>query len=364
MALLLPPHDAGINRLFSFFLLLLVSTAVAAAGTLLEVTVIRQPTPTGLPAELLHRSDDLSCPSSEYSSCGSQVPSNFCCPSDSKCLILAANTTLVCCPNGDCNTIKPIVCNVKLQDASKHPGAPILTTALDRDLPRCGSACCPFGYVCNNKEHCVKDADQEDYEYLVPEPSTTSSTPVTTSLMYRETSAAPDAPKVEMPATTSTAPTESSTPESKPEDSGVGPAGLVTATTVAGVCCFAGIGIFIWMKWGRKKRRSRESFTHHRDSGWGSWSSWKCFPAPDGQSPLLPRHLVIKRGLDDKFIVTPGESEFSPRAPPVVPRRSNTASPAELPASPVSLCMWQNLENAEVKEPQLAYVVPAKRQMG
>ncbi|KAF7558055.1 hypothetical protein G7046_g5910 [Stylonectria norvegica] len=358
MASALPLRDGLMTRLLALVLLLLVPSTFAGVDGSLKVTLLREPPPYQQLPELIPRDNSL-CPSAGYEACGNEVPSDFCCPGASTCLILASNTTAVCCPKGACAAIQPIVCDLKLQDVSKYPKAPIHTVALDGSLPRCGSGCCPFGYVCNDDDQCSLDKHQDHYAFLVPQPS---STPATSSVMSMETSAVPVDPVPSLPTTSATPPSQAAEPTESSHESkrASDPAGLVTAVTVAGVCCFAGIGIFVWMKWFRKKKKAmstRQSFTHHRDSGWGSW---KCFATP-GQTPLLPRHLVLQRGPDDKFIVTPSEAEFALPTPPAPPLRINTASPVELPATPVSPCMWMNLEHAAVEEPKLAYVIPAKR---
>ncbi|KAJ6095487.1 hypothetical protein N7486_006233 [Penicillium sp. IBT 16267x] len=102
--------------------------------------------------EILPRSD--SCPSS-YDSCGGNVPSDFCCPSSSTCLVLDNDTTVLCCPSGSsCDYISPITCDIQEQNATAYPKASVKTTLLDESLPKCGNECCPFGYTCENDNLC------------------------------------------------------------------------------------------------------------------------------------------------------------------------------------------------------------------
>ncbi|KAJ5526115.1 hypothetical protein N7494_012765 [Penicillium frequentans] len=102
--------------------------------------------------EILPRSD--SCPSS-YDSCGGNVPSDFCCPSSSTCLVLDNDTTVLCCPSGSsCDYISPITCDIQEQNATAYPKASVKTTLLDESLPTCGKECCPFGYTCENDSLC------------------------------------------------------------------------------------------------------------------------------------------------------------------------------------------------------------------
>lgn len=100
--------------------------------------------------------DTGACPSS-FARCGdSKLPSNFCCPSSSTCISLDDSSSAICCPNGsDCSVIRPIACNLQLQNATADPGATVKTIRLDDNLPTCGSACCPFGYICQSDGNCA-----------------------------------------------------------------------------------------------------------------------------------------------------------------------------------------------------------------
>lgn len=297
MALSFLPRDAGITRLFFFSLLFFTSLAIVAADTSIKLTIIRDsPSRRRIP-KLDPRDDDLSCPSSAYNSCGSDVPSNFCCPSNQECLVLAAKTTILCCPKGLCQSIRPILCSIQLQDPALYPLAPILTTALDKELPRCGNACCPFGYTCKDETECVLNDKQDDLELFVPPASATSHTPEQTSITVAHA-------ETQTPTGTLAVNVEPDLAPSEDDDS-FNPAGLITAATVAGICLVAVVVMILYMKFGKKKAPerppTRESFTKHRDSGWGSWTSFTT------QEPLLPRQLIVKRGPDDKLFVTTSE---------------------------------------------------------
>lgn len=299
MALSFLPRDAGIARLFFFSFLFFTSLALVAADTSVKLTIIRDSLSRRRLSKLHPRDEDLSCPSSTFNSCGNQVPSNFCCPSNEECLVLASNTTVLCCPKGTCKTIRPIVCSIQLQDAALYPDAPILTTALDKQLPRCGNACCPFGYTCSKDRECVLNDNQEDFEAIVPPASTTLPASEQTSIAAHA--------EEQTPTETLAILVEPDLDQSR--DDNFNPAGLITAATVAGLCLAAVIGMILWMKFGKKKApeprpQSRESFTKHRDSGWGSWTSFTT------QSPLLPRQLIVKRGPDDKLFVTTSEPDL------------------------------------------------------
>ncbi|ERS95579.1 hypothetical protein HMPREF1624_08095 [Sporothrix schenckii ATCC 58251] len=89
------------------------------------------------------------------------LPSDFCCPANSVCNVLAGNTTLLCCPTGqNCTVINPITCDLSQQDPETHPEAPIKTSALNGVMTKCGDSCCPFGYNCNGNGLCVMQANQ------------------------------------------------------------------------------------------------------------------------------------------------------------------------------------------------------------
>ncbi|PBP25770.1 hypothetical protein BUE80_DR003301 [Diplocarpon rosae] len=101
--------------------------------------------------DLLERQS--TCPDTSQSRCAqSGLPDNFCCPSNSNCVPLAGNTTVLCCPAGttDCSTIKPITCDISSQNVTLHPDNALKTTALDVPLTSC-----------NNLGNCLINADQK-----------------------------------------------------------------------------------------------------------------------------------------------------------------------------------------------------------
>ncbi|CCF38918.1 hypothetical protein CH063_02014 [Colletotrichum higginsianum] len=124
-----------------------------------------------------------SCAVDGFSACGNGLPNNFCCGTGTKCITLAGNTTVLCCPEGSsCDRISPITCNVNLQDPAAHPDAQIKTTALKAKLGTCGeNKCCPFGYTCNSFQQCVMESDQtKEPEVVVtstPGPTSTGTAP-------------------------------------------------------------------------------------------------------------------------------------------------------------------------------------------
>ena len=95
---------------------------------------------------------DNSCGDTSSTFCaGSNFPSNFCCPSNTKCIPLNGATSLICCPAGQsCQYIAPIACDILQQNATAHPDNPIKNTNLTATLPSCGGSCCPQGYNCQD----------------------------------------------------------------------------------------------------------------------------------------------------------------------------------------------------------------------
>jgi len=86
---------------------------------------------------------------------------NLCCGQNTDCVVLAGNTTRLCCPTGNsCSTIEPIPCDIQLQNGTSHPENALVTTALTGTPPTCSDQCCPFGYTCTDTGACAEDQDQ------------------------------------------------------------------------------------------------------------------------------------------------------------------------------------------------------------
>ena len=107
-----------------------------------------------------------------YSPCGQNTPSDWCCPSAnapanaSTCQIFNGGQGAICCPVGsDCSQIGPIQCNSNLLNATTNPKSGLFSTQIPINLQQCGPMCCPPGYSCSNNKECVQ----------IPSPSTTSS---------------------------------------------------------------------------------------------------------------------------------------------------------------------------------------------
>lgn len=102
--------------------------------------------------------------------CPGDFPSDFCCPTTSRCLHISTNsstvTAAICCPHdSDCTTIQPIQCSQELQNATLIPRSQLHSDP-PQQLETCGSRCCPMSYSCVNKM-CVAN--------IAPTPSSISS---------------------------------------------------------------------------------------------------------------------------------------------------------------------------------------------
>ncbi|KAM7206652.1 hypothetical protein V8F33_000295 [Rhypophila sp. PSN 637] len=130
-----------------------------------------------IPASDLFGRQSSTCPANFNQCNAGTLPDNFCCPSGTTCITLAGETSLLCCPGGsDCTRIRPISCNLELQNADRFPDAVIKTTALGGELVSCGTnTCCPFGYLCNAGNQCVKNINQNDAPVQSATPSPTPS---------------------------------------------------------------------------------------------------------------------------------------------------------------------------------------------
>lgn len=94
------------------------------------------------------------CTTPGFQSCNHpNLPSNFCCPSGSDCILFNGGSSVVCCPSGgDCKTIAPLTCDITQQNAALHPTNQLHSTDLLGNLEHCGSACCPKGFSCQNNQ--------------------------------------------------------------------------------------------------------------------------------------------------------------------------------------------------------------------
>ncbi|MCJ1468174.1 hypothetical protein MMC07_006802 [Pseudocyphellaria aurata] len=119
-----------------------------------------------------------SCSASNSQPC-SQMPAGFCCPSGSTCMIFNDGASVVCCPSGkDCKTIAPLTCDITQQNATLHPENPLHSTDLGGSLEKCGSACCPKGFACQNQQCIIKaSSSSSSAAATTSKPSASSATP-------------------------------------------------------------------------------------------------------------------------------------------------------------------------------------------
>ncbi|KAJ9645285.1 hypothetical protein H2199_003291 [Coniosporium tulheliwenetii] len=184
----------GPSTLHKLSLVCLISSTVSASAAL--ATALEAAQAVGL----LRRQEDTCGGDVSLSLCSKDLPSDFCCPSSSTCIRLnSTETSVICCPRGaNCGFIRPINCDIQQQNATLHPTNPIHTTELDRSLPTCGDACCPFGFAC-----------EDGMCKMITTTSPPSSPPSTTVSLAVPTSA-------QTGAAISTIPTASSQPSSFP----------------------------------------------------------------------------------------------------------------------------------------------------
>lgn len=232
------------------------------------------------PAQLFGRQDST-CGDSSYKQCTQEgLPDDFCCPSDHSCIALAGQTTALCCPAGnDCTAIRPIPCDVSLQDKSLHPENVVMTNALTGSLPKCAGMCCPFGYTCDDGGNCILNSDQNAKPFTTGGQSSTTTAPSTAK--SSETVGVTTAPQESASATASatssgsgaasatatdseseSSSTASSAAAEGSGDSGSssGPsAGLVAGGVVGGIAAAVFLGMLVWFFFKREAKRKTES---------------------------------------------------------------------------------------------------------
>ncbi|KAI1402350.1 hypothetical protein F4819DRAFT_281722 [Hypoxylon fuscum] len=229
------------------------------------------------PSMLLERADDT-CAATNYSRCTqSGLPDNFCCESGATCIVLAANTTVLCCPKGsNCDKIGPITCDLALQDPVVNPTAEVRTTVLDGVLTKCGSQCCPFGYHCDGV-NCVIDTDQSKKPSTTPKPTTASSTSAPTSTAHKtaSTTVAVTGITTAAPSSNTPVPSAGSTASTTTIVGGVigGVIGLVLIVVAVVLCCFR-----------RKRRRQQEDELQRHDTT-SSFGNIISAPVPHANFP-------------------------------------------------------------------------------
>ncbi|OJJ06366.1 hypothetical protein ASPVEDRAFT_176077 [Aspergillus versicolor CBS 583.65] len=157
---------------------------VSVRGSILMLLAIMTTNTSANHGLNLHHKRADTCSESSQKCSGAGLPDSFCCSSSSTCIGIDGGSSVICCPEGqDCSYIQPITCDVTKQNASLHPNNVIKTTRLDDDLPKCGKACCPFGYTCQGN-FCAVDNTASSSTST----STTKSTSTPTSTSSESTS--------------------------------------------------------------------------------------------------------------------------------------------------------------------------------
>lgn len=156
---------------------------------------------------------------------GSGVPAGFCCSASDACMMLAGGTTVLCCPQGDnCARIRPISCDLKLQNPASHPESVVKTNVFDVELATCDNGCCPFGYTCSDKI-CVVDPNQGTPPGRAKQSPSPTPTPTTSDRAGAiRTTSRP---------TTTTSPSASKPTTTAPSSGTAGGVGATASTTTA-----------------------------------------------------------------------------------------------------------------------------------
>ncbi|KAG6363552.1 hypothetical protein INS49_008653 [Diaporthe citri] len=231
------------------------------------------------PAELFGRQDST-CGDSSYKQCTTAgLPDDFCCPSDNSCIALAGKTTALCCPAGnDCTAVRPIPCDVSLQDKSLHPENVVMTNALTGSLPKCAGMCCPFGYSCDGGGNCIQNSDQnakpittgaQSSSTTAPSTAKSSETVGVTTAPQQSASATASATSSGSDAASATATDSDSESSSsstaaaaagESDSSSSGPsAGLVAGGVVGGIAAAVFLGMLVWFFVKRETKRKNDA---------------------------------------------------------------------------------------------------------
>ncbi|KAI1504405.1 hypothetical protein F5X99DRAFT_38775 [Biscogniauxia marginata] len=208
------------------------------------------------------------------------LPDNFCCRTGATCLVLAGETTVLCCPEGNkCDTISPITCNISLQDPVANPQAEIKTSVLDVKLETCSTGCCPFGYHCNDND-CVKDADQSKKPGSAGDASPSpSSSPTSTQTAPTESASETSTTSEAVGHGTSTTAAPSTENPDPTVDTNMNTAAIVGGVVggmIALIVIIAGVLVL------RHRRKQKEKKRHSSSSSFGNIIS---APVPHAEYP-------------------------------------------------------------------------------
>ena len=314
-----------------------------------------------------------------YSACGQGLPANFCCSPGSKCIVLASNTTALCCPNGQtCNAITPTTCDVGLMNVAGHPGSPILTTALDSDLSSCGnSTCCPLGYECASRSdgapYCAMAKNQAAYTSLVSQKTKAAiSTASASTTAHTSTTATATADSTRTTTLQSFTDTAAANATARAETGAAArSAGVIAGSVIAAIVVFVGIGLFFWVKRRKLPDHSRSKpapvRSMHQHEGPYQAPAYD-IPRTEISKKLQPNPATFCEALTTSpayVAVTAFEDLDGSKASHSECSGIQTAqSPVELPASPVSFSMWEKQQQTRtsVRELIKAFLKPPRAQ--
>lgn len=211
-------------------------------------------------------------------SCNSDLTDLFCCPKDHSCILLAGDTSAMCCPAGrNCDEVRPITCDLRGQDMTKYPKAPVMTIITNLELEKCGANCCPFGYSCQAGSKCVLDKDQssvpEGAEY--PSGSSSGGAPSATEPTSSETASASAEPTSTSEPSKASDENQGGEEEEQKKDSGPATTSIVGGV-VGGCIILLIIAVVIFLYFRRQKKReggSSEKGGHHFYGGGGGSTS-------------------------------------------------------------------------------------------
>jgi hypothetical protein len=306
------------------------------------------------PSELFGRQAST-CGDSSYAKCNTAgLPDDFCCPTDHSCIALAGKTTALCCPKGsDCNGIRPIPCDISLQDKSLHPDNVVMTDALTGTLPQCAGLCCPFGYSCDG-QNCILNSDQnaKPITSTGPQSSTTavsSSAGSSETVGVSVTSASQQSASATASATssgsgagsatatgsdtessaTSTAAAGQGSGGNDSNSSSSGPsAGLVAGGVVGGIAAAVFLGMLVWFFIKREAKRKNEAEKEAPPRSSRSSSFGNIINNPMTNSQWAGGCPVISKPIVDEGAM---RSDFGRKVTPLSPQAASfqTASDAE-----------------------------------
>ncbi|KAI2466622.1 hypothetical protein F4781DRAFT_347274 [Annulohypoxylon bovei var. microspora] len=257
-------------------------------------------------AQLFGRADTCG---QNFSPCSQPgLPANFCCETGATCNLLAANTTILCCPtNSNCDKISPITCDLGLQDPATNPSAEIKTTALNGVLTTCAGKCCPFGYSCDGT-NCAKDADQSKKPPVKP---TSSSSGTKT--------AGPSATSTHGSSTTTVAVSGIATAAPSTETPTTSTSGTANTVTIVGGVIGALVGLVlvvlavVMLRHRRKKAlREKQSQLQRHDST-SSFGNIISAPVPHANYPSQRLDFLAKQSH-----TTGSPKSYAPSSPTAV----------------------------------------------